>query len=201
MTSSNTQSLRERHLSPRLYTSKIKRAGFTLLELLIVLFLLSLGYATLFSSGFGQQTTTADDVQNTVTQSRNIVRYARRLAISKGSPVAVTINADSIQLHNLDATTVPSPGNSNQAYQLDSAFALSQSELLLRSSETVASFYFDEDGRITSRVSDSESFQPFKTPIAIAMANYDNGNDDGSYATTDTAFLLISNVTGELIPL
>lgn len=177
------------------------KAGFTLLELLIVLFLLSLGYVSLFSAGLGQQPTTADDLQTTVTNSRNIVRYARRLAIAKGDPIAVKFSTSDIQLLHFDGSTVKAPEDMSQPYRLDTTLTLRNSQLLLRSEDTATELYFDEKGRPTSRINASSPMQPFQTPITLEIAGYNNGDDDGKYPTSDEAFLLISNVTGELIAL
>lgn len=177
------------------------RAGFTLLELLIVLFLLTLGYVSLFSTGLGEQSTTAEDMKSTIADSRNIVRHARRLAIAKGAPIAVKFSSSEIQLLNLDGSTISSPADAAEPYRVETTFTLRNSQLLLRSEVTALELYFDENGRPVSREDASSAMEPFKTPIILDLVGYNNGNDDGNYSTSDEAFLLISNVTGELIAL
>lgn len=166
-----------------------------------MLFLLTLGYVSLFSTGLGQQSTTAEGMQSTIADSRNIVRHARRLAIAKGTPVAVKFSASDIQLLNLDGTTIPSPADTSKPYRLETTFTLRSSQLLLRSAVTATEIYFDEKGRPVSREDESSAMEPFKTPVILDLVGYNNGDDDGSYPTSDEAFLLISNVTGELIAL
>jgi len=178
------------------------RTGFTLLELLIVIFLLSLGYVSLFSSGLGQSTDTVDGRQITVMQSRDAIRYARRLAIANGTPVEVIVNSDNIQLFLEDGTATPSPEKSSQPYRIDSDFELSNSSMKLLDNDTVITFFFDVSGRPVSRSSSGDEMQPLTDPFKIFLAGYDNGNDDGDYTKDDVeAFLLISNLTGELIAL
>ena len=43
--------------------------------------------------------------------------------------------------------------------------------------------------------------EPLNTPVILNLNGYNNGDNDGSYTVSDEAFLLISNVTGELISL
>lgn len=177
------------------------RAGFTLLELLIVLFLLTLGYVSLFSTSLGQQSTAAEDMQSTIADSRNIVRHARRLAIAKGAPIAVKFSTSDIQLLNFDGTTISSPTDASEPYRIETTFTFRNSQLLLRSAVTATELYFDEKGRPVSREDSSSAMEPFQTPVTLELVGYNNGDDDGSYSTGDEAFLLISNVTGELIAL
>lgn len=177
------------------------RAGFTLLELLIVLFLLTLGYVSLFSSGLGQQPTTADDRQTVVTESRDIIRYARRLALAKGSPIAVKFGPNKIQLLALDGTTVPSPADATQPYQVESTFTFKDNQPDLRSEDPATELYFDDKGRLVSRKNTNAAMEPYQTAVIIALEGYTNANNVSSYSDGGEAFLLISNVTGELIAL
>lgn len=166
------------------------RAGFTLLELLIVLFLLSLGYLTLYSAGFEEDET--DKYAETINESREIIRYARRYAIAKGMPVMVTVSADGISLHDHNGSdTIMSPLNESVSYQTSSDYTLSNGTLRTSGGTQVSAFYFDYQGRLASRDGSSGDFYPLQERIAVTIKA-----DDGSTNT----FLLLSNVTGELMP-
>jgi len=178
------------------------RTGFTLLELLIVLFILSLGYVSLFSSGMGQQDSETDDLQSTVSESLDAISYARRLAVATGSPIEVVLGTADIQLFNEDGSATPLPENSAKPYLVESDFSYKSSILELYTGESVSSFFFNERGRLVSRESDSADMQPLSTPLAMSIAGYDNSGKAAAYNDKiESAFLLINNVTGELMPL
>lgn|GEM_PF-6444224 len=167
------------------------RAGFTLLELLIVLFLLSMGYASLYSAGLGSSDD-GDTYQQTIEESREIILYGRKLALAKGQAVMVRISNKKIQLLNQDGSTaVPSPTEQSGAYEVISAYAYSRSTLKLYDDTDVTDFYFDSQGRLASRASTADELVPLILPLTLGL------QDD---AGTNTGFILLSNVTGELIP-
>ncbi len=164
--------------------------GFTLLELLIVLFLLSLGYVSLYSAGLGQ-TDDTDDYASAVAENQQVLRYARQLAIAKGQPVAFSIDSASIQLFASDGTTaVPSPFKINEAYSVVSSHVLTSSSQLRYDDITPTQLYFDAAGRLTATTAPSLTHAPLKQSLTLMMRN-DSGVDE--------PYLLISNVTGELI--
>lgn len=166
--------------------------GFTLLELLIVLFLLSLGYASLYSAGLGKNKE-VDDFQTTKEESREIITFARRLAQAKGSPIAVKITTNKIQLFDdTETTPIPSPLSTKVTpYEVISNFRLSTGTLKLHNTTPVTLFYFDSEGRLSSREKPTDTnLLPLSTVLKITI--------EETPGTTEE-LLTISNVTGEIM--
>ncbi len=181
--------------SKKINKARIKTlAGFSLLELLVVLFLLSLGYATLYSAGIGDSDQ-SDSFETTKSEVRASIRYAKRLALAKGQPVAVSILADEIRLFDSTGTNaIPSP-TTKKAYVVSSSFSLSsfvvdETTLMLADGNSVSQIYFDEHGRLSSKVTAGDAFSPLKDSVSITIS------DAGGAAEK---IVTINNITGELM--
>lgn len=164
-----------------------------------MVFILSLGYASLYSTGLGERDTDTGSPVELVQQTRDLLRFARRLSIAQGVHVQVKVDSDGIALTKPDGSQLSAPANTALPFRVDSPL-LRTTVLYTADDDRIDSFVFNEKGQPMADAGGG-AFQPLKAPIQVAATGYDNEDDDGRFSTDDQAFLLISNLTGELIPL
>ena len=155
---------------------------------------MSLGYATLYSAGIGGDDQ-SDSFESAKAEVRESIRYAKRLALAKGQPVAISVLADEVRLYDSTGTTpIPSP-LTKSAYVVSSDFTLSsfvldESTLLLADGDNVTQIFFDEHGRLSSRAAAADALSPLKNSVTITITNISG---------TAENILNINNITGELM--
>lgn len=176
-------------------TRYITVAGFTLLELLIVLFLVSLGYVSLYSAR-QEPSQGSSSFETTSKEAITAIRYARNFALASGRPVAITIKPSSVTLTEQDLSTPLQSPTEAKPYSISAPdnFSFKQGTIETIGSKKLDQFYFDNQGRLGSFEQGSNVMSPLKSPLSISY------EDSSQSRATQHPFMEISNVTGEIMP-